>query len=248
MASSTRSPARLPARVYWFRRLIVVGTALALVFAFAHLLSSRGDGGSGPAASTVAGTPTTTPGTGEGGPVGPTPGATPTARSTASMGPAVLAQPDGPCAADEVTVAPVEGSAPAGKTVPLVVQLTSTRPACTFTVNADTVVVKVSGSQGRIWSSQQCRSSIPRTTVVVRSTAPTTLQVQWSGRGSDVSCTQSTAWALPGSYKVDAAAIGSDPSTATVKLTQPDRPIVIKTVQPSPGTDSTAPTTPDTGH
>ncbi|RZI89813.1 MAG: hypothetical protein EOO67_11700 [Microbacterium sp.] len=252
MPSQPRTRGRLPARVYWVRRTMVLGTVLALAFAFAHLLD-RGDSAktSGQATIVAAG-PSTSP-TGAAGPLGPTP-VIPTSTATAkpkatATAPLVLAEPDGPCAAEEVTVKPVDGTAPAGTTVPLVLQLTGTRPACTFEVGRSTVVAKVFTANGKVWSTQDCPSAIPASTVVVRSAAPTTIQLSWSGRRSDAGCTRSTAWALPATYQVKAAAIGSEPSTGSMKLTVPERPVVVKTIQPKPNKNqSTAPTTPDTGH
>lgn len=226
MPTSTRSVRRLPARVYWFRRALLLGTVFALVFAVAHVLGGSG-AAPGVRAKETAGTtkPTTqvTPRV-----VGPVAPATPAAGAAAVSNVA----PDGPCAVNDVTVAPVAGSDPAGRAIPLVLQLSGIRPACTFVVSAKTVVAKVSSSNGKVWSSQDCPSAIPTTTVVVRSAAPTTVQLTWSGRGSDASCSRATDWALPGTYQVTAAAIGSEPSAADLKLTSPPRPIVVKTIAP----------------
>lgn len=245
--ASTRTQRRLPARVYWFRRLLVLGTALALVYGFAQLLGHGGPEKTSAKANTVASLPTSQVTPQLAGPQ--VPATTPRSTATATGVPAVLAQPDGPCAADEVTVTPVEGTAPAGRAIPVVLQFSGIRPACTFAVNPKTLVAKVSTANGKVWSTQDCPSSISPTTIVVRSAVPTSLQVTWSGRRSDSSCSRSTAWALPANYQVVAAAIGSEPSTSTLKLTVPERPIVIKTIQPKPNKkQSTAPTTPATGH
>lgn len=247
MPSSTRTQGRLPARVYWFRRLLVLGTALALVFAIAQLLGHGDSRNTAAKANTVGAAPSSLPSAQLAGPQ--VPAVTPKSTATATGAPAVLAQPDGPCAADEVTVTPVEGTAPAGRAVPLVLQLSGIRPACTFAVNAKSLVAKVSTASGKVWSTQDCPSSITSTSVVVRSAVPTSIQVSWSGRKSDASCSRATAWVMPATYHVVAAAIGSELSTATLKLTVPERPIVIRTVQPKPNKkQSTAPTTPDTGH
>jgi hypothetical protein len=136
----------------------------------------------------------------------------------------------------------------------LTLALSGIRPACTFEVNAHSVVAKVTSAKGKVWSTQDCPSSVTTQSVVVRSAAPTTIQITWSGRGSDSTCSRATDWALPGTYQVVAAAIGSEPSSAAIKLTAPPRPIVIKTIAPkkhkAPVTRKTAspPTPPDTGH
>ncbi|MCX6398288.1 MAG: hypothetical protein NTV23_17505 [Propionibacteriales bacterium] len=249
MSSSSRSRGRLPARVYWVRRFLVLGTALALVFAFARLLTHSGSDGTADRANVVGAVPTSLPTSAVAGPKLPSSTARATGTPVASATPTVPAAPDGPCAADEVTVVPVDGTAPAGSTVPLVLQLSTTRVACTFLVSATSVVAKVSTANGKVWSSQDCPSSIDDTAVVVRSAVPTSIQISWSGRRSDGSCTRSTPWALPATYRVVAAAIGSEPGTGTLRLTVPERPVVVKTVQPKPQKkQSSAPTTPDTGH
>jgi hypothetical protein len=209
---------------------MVIGTALALVFAVAHLLGGSGAGTGATVAHVTAAkeTPTAKPTRSIVGPVPAT-----TAPTTAAGGaPGSEVQPDGACTVNEVTIAPVAGSAPAGRVVPLVLQLTGIRPACTFVVDAKTVVAKVSSSNGKVWSSQDCPGAVTTQTVVVRSAAPTTIQLGWSGRGSDASCSGSTDWALPGTYQVEAAAVGSEPSQADIKLTTPPRPVVIKTIPP----------------
>lgn len=228
----------------------MLGTALALVFAIARVLNQGDSENTSAQANTVAAAPTEVPVVL---PVGPqVPVATGKASSSAAAkaAPVPLATPDGPCAADEVTVTPVEGRAAAGSAVPVVLQLSGIRPACTFRVSAKSLVAKVSLRGKSVWSTQQCPRSISVASVVVRSAEPTSIQVAWSGRKSDAGCSRSTDWALPGNYQVMSAAIGSEPSTAALKLTVPERPVVVKTIKPKPPTktQSSAPTTPDTGH
>lgn len=236
MRTVNRSRRRLPARVYWFRRSMVLLTALALVFAIGRMLTGSG-GSSGDTASVTAATPTagvtTSPGVAGPRPLQPTttgkPGrATPTAAGT----PVILAAPSGPCAIDDITVAPSAPGAVAGRGVDLVLELTGIRPACTFSVSSRTLVAKVTSGSDRIWSSQDCPASIKPAVVVVRSAAPTTVVVSWSGRRSDDGCSRSTSWALPGYYHVTAAAIGSEPGDAQFRLGSPPRPVVTKTAHP----------------
>lgn len=232
MTASTRPHGRLPARVYWFRRALVLGTALALVFGIAHVVGgSDPDPTSGaPRAQVVAARPT--PAALQ--PMGPQVLRTGAATPTATKAAAVLPQPDGPCALDEITATPASGAADAGVRIPLTVQLTGIRPACTFSMSSATLVVKISSGTERVWSSQDCPSSIRSGTVVVRSGTPTAVQVIWNGRHSDAQCTRAAAWALPGTYRVLAAAIGSEPGDALFTLKAPPRPVVIKTVRPKP--------------
>jgi hypothetical protein len=235
MRTVARPRRRLPARVYWFRRCLVLLTALALVFAIGRLLNGSGDGSAPPpdaAAAVAVDTPTATaPAV-----VGPLP-VVPTAtgkaaRPTASGTPVVLAVPTGPCAVDEITVSPTVPVAVAGGRVSLVLELTGIRPACTFSVSSRTVVAKVTSGHDRIWSSQDCPASVKTGSVVVRSAEPTELAVTWSGRRSDDDCSRSTPWALPGYYHLTAAAVGSEPGDTQFRLTSPPRPVVTKTAHP----------------
>lgn len=236
MRTVTRPRRRLPARVYWFRRSLVLLTALALVFAIGRLLTGSGGGGApSETARVTASSPSPSAPRGVAGPVPFQPAATGAAapsRPAPTGTPLVLAAPTGPCALDEITVTPSAPTAVAGGPVDLVLELTGIKPACTFTVGSDTVVAKVTSGTDRIWSSQDCPSSIKRAPVVVRSAEPTTVTVTWSGRRSDQQCSRSTAWALPGFYHVIAAVIGSEPNDAQFRLSSPPRPVVTKTAKP----------------
>lgn len=223
---------RLPARVYWFRRSLVLLTALALVFAIGRLLG--GSGGQAPAdrATVTATTPTAAPSRGVAGPVPLQPATTGQAHPQPSATPVVLAAPTGPCALDEITVTPTVPTAAALNRVDLVLELTGVQPACTFSVSSHTVVAKVTSGKDRIWSSQDCPRSIKPASVVVRSAEPAEVVVSWSGRRSDDECSRSTAWALPGYYHVTAAVIGSEPADTQFRLSAPPRPVITKTAKP----------------
>lgn len=244
MTSVTNPRGRQPARVYWVRRAAVLVTVLLLVFAVGRLLV--GGGGSDDPTAVTAGdhsspttptTPSSTPTSAA--PIGPVPaGTTPATtpvKKPSTAPPVKLAEPTGPCAVDEVTVAPEAMSARvAGTRIPMVLELTGIRPACTFHVSPETVAVRVNSGNDRIWSSQDCTASIRPQTVVVRSATPAKVVVHWSGRRSDDECSRSTAWALPGYYKVTSAAIGSEASDARFQLVSPPRPVVVQTITPSP--------------
>jgi hypothetical protein len=233
MSNQARPRRRLPARVYWFRRAMVLLTALALVFAIGRLLTGSGSGSPESKARVTAGSPspTNTPGV-----VGPLPlGASgSTGRPAAAGTPTVLAAPSGPCAADEITVAPTVPHPVAGGRVDLVLELTGIKPACTFTVSSRSIVAKITSGKDRIWSTQDCPRAIRATSVVVRSAAPTQVTLIWSGRRSDDECTRSAAWALPGYYHLTAAVIGSEPGDTQFRLTLAPRQVITKTAHPKP--------------
>jgi len=216
---------------------MVLGSVLALVFAVSHLLGSGG-GNPGRATPAAADLGSSSPGA-NAGPLGPRPLTGPSAKATGTPPAGALAQPSGPCQLDEITVTPVLGSLLAGSDVALTLQLTGVQPACTLDVSSHTLVAKVVHGTDRIWSSQQCTSSVPKQSIVVRSAQPTTVQLTWSGRRSDASCSRSTRWASPGHYQLVAAVVGSEPAEAPLVLKAPPRAVVTKTVTPKPRTART---------
>jgi hypothetical protein len=247
MASGTsplRQPrGRLPARVYWFRRALVAGVAVALVAGFAQLLGGGGDGDDGTPTARLAGAAesSTDPTPQVAGPVpvvttGPGKGRKKRAQKSeepASTAPAVpLAEPDGPCEPADITVDPKIEGADAGRPVTIDLRLTATRPACTFEVSPKALAVKVTSGSDFIWSTQDCKASVPRTSVVVRSAEPTSVPVEWNGRRSDAGCGVTSDWARPGYYHAVAAVIGSEPTDVQFQLSVPSRPVVTKTAHP----------------
>ena len=225
--------------MYWFRRTMVLLTAVALVFAIGRLLG--GSGSPSPAgadsAAVTAAKQSTTPTPAVAGPQPFQP--TPTGKTGKAAGPsptgdpaAVLAVPDGPCAIDEITVTPTVPAAVAAGRVDLVLELTGIKPACTFSVSNRTLAAKITSGKDRIWSTQDCPSAVKTTSVVVRSAEPTQVVVPWSGRRSDEDCSKTTPWALPGFYHLTAAVIGSEPGDTQFKLQLAPRPVITKTAHP----------------
>lgn len=240
MSTLARTRGRLPARVYWVRRAAVLVTAMMLVFAFARLLGGSGGDGSGPAAGPVAATstaPSAAPATTQPitpiGPVGVITEA-PAGRPTGTPAPQALAQPDGPCDVADITATPTIKVATAGAPVRIGLELTGIKPACTFTVNSETLAVRITRKDKRVWTSQHCPLSITTRSLVVRSAVPIPVNVRWSGRHSDADCSKSAGWAMPGNYTVTAAVIGSTPTDKRFALMSPPRPIVTKTITPKP--------------
>jgi hypothetical protein len=240
MQTTARARRRLPARVYWFRRTLVLLTALALVFAIGRLLNGSGSDAPAASAEVAAAKPSTTSTTPNPGVAGPQPlqpaatGKGKASTPTATGNPAVLAVPSGPCAIDEITVTPSVPQATAGGRVDLVLQLTGIKPACTFTVSSSTLAAKITSGKDRIWSTQDCPSAVKTATVVVRSAEPTQVVVPWSGRRSDDACSRTTAWAVPGYYHLAASVIGSEPGDAQFHLQLAPRPVITKTARPHP--------------
>lgn len=240
--SVTHPRGRLPARVYWLRRSILIGTALVLVFGFAHLLGGVGGGGSPSQQADLAASgakkhttapSSTSPSTGPS--IGASAGVSAHRTASPSATPSsALAQPDGPCAAQDLSVTPVVTTAYAVHHVAITLELSGARPACTFTVSPKTLAVKIVSGQDRVWSSQDCPASIAKGSVVVRSGAETAVRVTWNGRRSNGTCSRANAWARPGYYHVLGAVIGSTPADTQFKLTIAPRAVVTKTAKPKP--------------
>lgn len=227
MAAARRSRGRLPARVYWFRRGLVLAVLLPLVVGLAHLLGGNGSDAPPPQATPAGAQPTSAP------PAVYGPQQV-TGLPKAKKSQAVLADPSGPCANDEISVVPSVPKAEGGGRIQIVLQLQGTQPACTFEVSHESVVVKIATEDDdSFWTTQECPRAVSRSEVVVRSSTPTEIVVNWSGRGSDIGCTQVPDWALPGFYDVYAAVQGSTPSDVEFEVTRPAVRYVTQTPSPT---------------
>lgn len=233
MASSlTRGP--LPAKVYWRRRLVLVGGALALVLALGRVLGGGSDGSSeDPGAAQVAGEPTSS-----------APSASPSTKrksrpnqpiSPPSSRAPELAVPDGPCADDDISVTPSVVDAVAGRDVTFQLDLrTIVDEACTWRVSSERLTVAITSGADDIWSSQQCPVAIPVQDVIVRSAVSASITMVWAdARRSDDECSRLTGWALPGYYHVAASALGGEPVEVQFELTKPEPEVVVETTPPS---------------
>jgi hypothetical protein len=246
MPAATRGP--LPARVYWVRRIMVLGTALLLVFAIARLLGDSSDGSSpghdgddarlSAESSSSSSTPTDDP----------TPNVTPSADATmsgsgkpsapstaaeTSQAP-VLAQPEGACVDSDIAVTPKVENAVAGRDVLVVLQLrTMSSPACTWRVSADSLTLDITSGDDAIWSSRDCHRAIQRRDVVVRRDVTTNVGVVWKeAKRSDEDCSSRTEWASAGWYHVTAAALGGEPSDLQFQLATPTAATITVTATP----------------
>ena len=231
MASSVSPRGPLPARVYWVRRLLVVGVPLLLVVVLVRLLGGSSDGrdqaGAADDRATQAGARTV-----DRGPVdGPLQG--PTAQPVEPAEP-VLAEPTGPCADSDVVATPVITSVPGNSDAAITFNLrTVTAPACTWQASSDTMTVTITSGSDHIWSSRECPDSIPPQDVVVRQEVDAPVVVTWAGaKRSDETCSGRAGWAMPGFYHVEAAALGGEATDVQFELVPPSAPVVTETAQP----------------
>ena len=223
-------PRRLPQRVYWVRRLLVLGVAALLVLGITRLLSMGG--GTDPGAAQQAGSGTSTTPTSA---VSPTDATSPTAYLT---GPKGLVRPNGPCDPSDVLVTPVVTEAHVAQPVRLVLEVTSiSSEACTFDVSPESVIVRLLAPRRSepLWTTQDCTTAVPERTVVARPTRPGRVELFWDGRTSDDQCSNLTDWVFPGVYTAQAIAVGSTRATSSEFVLGPAvRPTVTRTPTPSP--------------
>jgi hypothetical protein len=246
MAGMTRGP--LPPRVYWVRRVMVLGIAVLLVVGVARLLGGSSDASSPPdKAATVADTgdptgPTSSPSTNA--PV--TTGGSKHHRSSHGGNAADdsaddsaddpvtrAAMPSGPCPADEVAITPSVPKPIAGSDISIVLDIsTLNTPACTWTLSSRTLAMKITSGNDLIWTTVDCRRAIPTQDLVLRLGDPVRVRVTWDARRSEPGCPVQTKWALPGTYHVHVAALAGHPQDVAFLLSAPSPADVTRTAHP----------------
>lgn len=243
MPSTVRPRGPLPARVYWTRRLIVLGVPLLLVVVLARVLGGSSDGkdatsGTAAQAGATVDRPSAAP------TAGPTAGASTgkgkknkKKRRQETVPPEpVLAEPSGPCADSDIVATPAITSAPGGADIPLTINLrTLVSEACTWQASSQTMTVTITSGDDYIWSSRECPVAIPVQDLVIRQAVDTPVVVTWSARRSDETCSKLTDWALPGFYHVEAAALGGDGADVQFELLPATPAVVTQTAEPEQG-------------
>ncbi|QSR29488.1 hypothetical protein CFI00_03000 [Nocardioides sp. S5] len=245
MASTVRPRGPLPARVYWARRIVVLGIPLLLLVVLARVLGGSADGKDA-----------TTPAARQAGASVTEPAAAPTAGPTAVVGKdrkgkkgkkkreqqvvppePVLAEPSGPCTDSDIVATPALTTATGGADVPITVNLrTVVAEACTWQVSPQTLTLTITSGSDFIWSTRECPSAIPVQDVVVRQAVDTPVVVTWAdGKRSDETCSGRTEWAFPGFYHVLAASLGGEGTDVQFELVAPQPAVVTTTADPKPG-------------
>lgn len=238
MARSRRTGGRLPASVYWRRRLAVLSIVLLLIVGISRFFFSGSDGADD-TATPVADEPTAT--------VTVTP--TPTAKPSQEAGNAggdnkpkkpkssAPPEPTGECSPSDIIVEPAvtDGYSYDNVTIPLQLR-TVKASACTWKLSADALQVRISQKGGDlVWSTVDCPKAVPTKEIVVRRDVVTTLPLTWTGRRVVAGeCTGHGPWVKPNFFVIVAAALGGEPSSATFGLykpgsalsrTEPDSPV-----------------------
>ena len=240
MPSTVRPRGPLPARVYWTRRIVVLGIPLLLVVVLARVLGGSSDG-----KDASAGRATQAASVQE---TAPAPTAGPTAevatgkkgrkgkkRDAETVPPEpVLAEPSGPCVDSDIVATPAITSAAGGADVPITLNLrTVTAEACTWQASPQTLTVTITSGNDFIWSTRECPSAIAVQDLVIRQAVDTPVVVTWAdGKRSDETCSGRTDWARPGFYHVEAAALGGDGTDVQFELVPPTPGVITKTADP----------------
>ena len=239
MTAMTRG--RLPARVYWTRRVLALVVVTGIVVGLVQLVSLAFGGGTPsepdratPAAAEVSGSPTDDPTSEETEESGQDRQRDPKGKKDkkGDRGP-VLAEPEGPCVDRDIAVTPTAGKTVGGGPVTFTLELRTVQsPACTWEVSPQSLQVKITSGDDGIWYSRQCRRSIPTQDLVLRNNVSTQVDVTWSSRRSDDGCTYRTDWAMPGWYHIEAAALAGEPSDLQFRLTAPEPGVEYEKVPP----------------
>lgn len=229
MGAARRPRGRLPQRVYWFRRTLLLVLVVGTVVGIAHLVGGTGTDDQTTEQASPAGARAAPSASPSFGPTGP---ATIKRKQATNVAPA---EPSGECDPQDISALPTLEDPEGGGPVQIQVALQGTQPACTFEVAPDSLVLKITDDKGRdFWRSQDCPQAVPREEVVVRSAEPTDVTVTWSSRASDRGCGDFSRWALPGYYDALVSVQGSQPSELRFELLPPSVKYVTKTPKPKP--------------
>lgn len=207
------------------RRAIVFGTPVVLLVAVIMMFSG---GGSKPQQATLSGASVT-----------PTVGPTKHASSGGSPASQIVdpnAIATSSCTPANVQVTPSITDGVAGGPITIDLSLSTTEPACNFSVSGSAVAVKIMSSNNSLWSSQDCPNVVPVGNVTLRKSAPIDVSLTWDGHQSSGSCGATNPWVGPGSYQILASVIGSTPTSGNFSLKQPTAPTITKTATPKKST------------
>src|ERR1700745_2302703 len=162
MTGMTRGP--LPPRVYWVRRLMVLGIATLLVVGIAKMLGGSSDASGNDAAQNVADTtplPSSTDSTSTD-PETIRPSSTKKHHQQADDPVTRVAMPSGPCQASDIAISPSVPKPIAGGDISLVLDISSLETtSCTRALSGDTVALKITSGKDLIWTTSQCPRAIP---------------------------------------------------------------------------------------
>ena len=203
------SQRRLPAEIYWRRRLLLLAVLILLAWLGLHFWPGGND--ERPVSSPA---PTATPSAAP--KPAPTDGTTTVALSSSSK----------PCNPESIRISP---SVPSGQhthdpvAMDLTISSTSTKP-CRFTALSSDLLVVISAGKTAIWDSTVCKTALLTDPVQISPAWSTVERVEWSGRGSGPACSKKEGWATPGRYTIKIGTLGGEPGKAKFSLAAPPKP------------------------
>ncbi|MBO9554494.1 hypothetical protein [Cellulomonas sp.] len=192
--SQARPGGRLPARVYWVRRFVVLGIPLLLIVLVVWLVAGRGSGGGGTPAAAATETTVTEP--------------TPS-QTKASTGGILECTPDHLA----LTVAAAAESFPAGvnPAFALTITNTGTEPCLVDAGEAHRQIVVTSGDD-RVWSNQDCVAAGTETKSLLLAPGPggaDAQQLAWNRIRSAAGCPDGLPAPGAGTYSLAFALAGA---------------------------------------
>ncbi|MDQ3156080.1 MAG: hypothetical protein M3Q98_05065 [Actinomycetota bacterium] len=204
------SQRRLPAEVYWRRRLLVLALILLLAW-----FATRAFGSEAKPDKPVATTPTATP--------------TKAARVIAPLNGEVtvnLATDAKPCDPEKVRVSPsVKSGQYVGDDVDVsMIVSTTQKNACVLDAKKADLLVVISANKNPVWDSSVCKTALLTKPVAVSPRWSTVAAATWTGRGSGKDCSDKQGFASPGTYVIKSATLGGEPGQATFRLVNKPKP------------------------
>jgi hypothetical protein len=212
------SQRRLPAEIYWRRRLLALAVVIAVVWGLVQLTSGGDDGKPATKPTATATVPTT---------------ATPTVAPVDGIVQVSLATGTRACDPEKVRITPTVEPGQHTKSsvsIGLVVSSTETT-ACTLNPTDADLVAVITANKTAIWDSTVCKTSLLTSPVAISPRWASLVETTWSGRGSGGKCAKKEGYATAGKYVIQAGTLGGEPGKATFSITTAPKPKV--TVRPT---------------
>ncbi|MET0447562.1 MAG: hypothetical protein ABW004_04125 [Aeromicrobium sp.] len=230
------SQRRLPAEIYWRRRLLLLALVILLVWGVLQVTDRGGDDAPAAAATSTTATPAVTP--------TPAVATTPEAMVDGLVDVALTTAAKA-CDPERIRITPTVRGGQLTKgpiDIGLVVSSTATE-ACTLEPDDAEAIAVISANGTPIWDSTVCKSSLLTQPIAVSPEWATLATVQWTGRGSGSQCTSNEGWATPGKYTIQIGTLGGEPGKTSFTVAR--RPAAPRTTAPAtPAPTKPAATTP----
>ena len=204
------SQRRLPAEIYWRRRLLLLAVLILIAWLGVQLWPGAGDDERPVSAPVTTVKPSTTP------KPAPADGTTTVALASSSKA----------CDPESIRITP---SVPDGQKTrgPVDIDLTistTSKKSCTLTASNSDLLVVISAGKTAIWDSTVCKAALLTEDVKLSPGWSTIAPVEWSGRGSGPACSKKEGWATPGRYTVQIGTLGGEPGKTKFTLTPAPKP------------------------